>query len=96
LDLRHDPQPIDLEFMEYLHDQQIPFCLVFTKADKLKPGAQDRQVQNYLAGMQAAGWAETPPYFITSSTHGSGKEALLSYIGSVNEDFKKSQRDQRY
>lgn len=96
LDLRLDPQPIDLEFMEYLHDQQIPFCMVFTKADKLKPGARDRQVQTYLAEMQSAGWAETPPFFVTSSAHGSGKEALLNYIGSVNEDFRASQRGQRF
>ncbi len=92
IDVRHAPQPIDLEFMERLTTAEIPFSIVFTKADKLKPGAVERHTAEYLEAMIEAGWAETPPYFVTSSTSGEGKEALLDYIGSINEAFRASQR----
>ena len=91
VDVRHAPQPIDLTFMEWLTGEEIPFSIVFTKADKLKPGALERNIQAYLEGMKEAGWEETPPCFVTSSASGEGKDALLEYIGSINAAFRASQ-----
>lgn len=91
VDVRHTPQPLDLTFMEWLTNKEIPFSIVFTKADKLKPGALERHTGEYLHAMLQAGWAEAPPYFITSSTSGEGKEELLDYIGEINEAFRASQ-----
>ncbi len=91
VDVRHAPQPIDLTFMEWLNQKEIPFSIVFTKADKLKPGALERNTLDYLGGMKEAGWEETPPHFVTSSASGEGKEALLAYIDSINTDFRASQ-----
>lgn len=90
LDLRHPPQPIDLEFMAWLNSEGIPFGMVFTKGDKLKDGAHPRQVAAYLEGMREAGWEETPPYFVTSSTSGLGKEDLLGYIDQVNREYQQA------
>ncbi len=84
VDIRHEPQPIDLEFMEWLGTNGVPFAIIFTKADKLKPGATDRQVQNYIQVLLDTAWEESPTYFITSSTHRLGKEALLDYIEKIN------------
>ncbi|GMN05826.1 ribosome biogenesis GTP-binding protein YihA/YsxC [Croceitalea sp. MTPC5] len=84
VDIRHEPQPIDLEFMEWLGTNGVPFAIIFTKADKLKPGGTDRQVQNYIQVLLDTAWEESPTYFITSSTHRLGKEALLDYIEKIN------------
>lgn len=92
VDLRHPPQPIDLEFMEWLTGEQIPLAIVFTKADKLKPGAAQRQTGAYLDTMRAKGWEAVPPYFVTSSATGAGKEELLGYVASVNQAFRESSR----
>ncbi|WP_088340626.1 ribosome biogenesis GTP-binding protein YihA/YsxC [Robiginitalea sediminis] len=93
LDLRHEPQSVDLDFMAWLNGAGIPFCMVFTKADKLKQGAQERQAGQYLEQMREAGWVETPPHFITSSAHGVGKEEVLTYIEGVNQAFRESQKN---
>lgn len=87
VDVRHEPQAIDLEFMEWLGEHQVPFCIVFTKADKLKPKALERNVANYEARMLET-WVEMPQYFITSSSTGLGRESLLEFIGSINEQFQ--------
>ena len=91
IDIRHEPQTIDLEFMEWLHDQEIPFALIFTKADKLKPGARTRTVTEYFQAMAKVGWVEPPPHFITSSAKNLGQEELLAYIEGINSDFRASQ-----
>ncbi len=90
IDIRHEPQRIDLDFMEWLTDQEIPFAIVFTKADKLKPKALERQTAEYGQAMHAAGWEVLPPHFITSSSNGSGKDELLDYIDSLNQAFKEA------
>ncbi|WP_445385651.1 ribosome biogenesis GTP-binding protein YihA/YsxC [Robiginitalea sp. IMCC44478] len=90
IDIRHNPQPIDLDFMAWLVGKEIPFSIVFTKADKLKPKAREHQVENYLQAMLEEGWQAAPPYFITSSSHRLGREELLTYIDSVNEAFRQS------
>ncbi|MDP5228953.1 MAG: ribosome biogenesis GTP-binding protein YihA/YsxC [Cellulophaga sp.] len=88
IDIRHEPQPIDLEFMEWMGENQIPFNIIFTKADKLKPNVIQRNVDAYIKQLLASIWEEAPNYFITSSTSGAGQEEVLSYIESLNENFK--------
>lgn len=84
VDIRHKPQPIDLEFMQYLGEAGIPFCIIFTKADKLKPKAIERHVEDYRNVMLET-WEEMPRHFITSSSKDIGKEDVLGYIGELNE-----------
>lgn len=88
VDIRHEPQKIDIEFMQWLGENAIPFCIVFTKADKLKPAVIEENVQIYTQKLLEF-WTEMPPYFITSSTSGLGKEILLQYIGNINKNLKK-------
>ena len=87
IDIRHEPQEIDLRFMEWLGLNQVPFSIVFTKADKLKTGAVTAQVENYLKTMLSENWEEVPRYFITSSLKNIGRDELLSYIDEINRDF---------
>ncbi|MEG9328890.1 ribosome biogenesis GTP-binding protein YihA/YsxC [Salinimicrobium catena] len=86
IDSRHKPQPIDLEFMEWLGEHQVPFCIIFTKADKLKPKALERNINDYQAEMLQT-WTEMPRYFITSSSSGMGRDEVLDYIDSINSQF---------
>ena len=88
VDVRHDPQPIDTEFMEWLGENGIPFGIIFTKADKVKPKALDRNVEHYKQQLLNGVWEEVPPYFITSSSNGTGQEELLHYIGEINENLR--------
>lgn len=86
-DIRHKPQPIDLEFMQWLGENGIPFSIIFTKADKLKPKAIEMHVADYKAIMLET-WEEMPNYFITSSSKDIGKEAVLEYIHSLNKNMR--------
>jgi len=92
IDVRHNPQHIDLDFMEWLGTNQIPFAIVFTKADKLKPLAIERNVLAYLSKMKEEMWEETPPHFITSSLHKSGVEDVLTYIERMNQEYNAAAR----
>ena len=92
VDIRHEPLAIDLEFMAWLTEKGIPLIVVFTKADKLKAAARQKAVEDYLEKMAAFGWVETPPYFVTSAAKSLGKEALLDYIGQVNQAFRDSRK----
>ena len=87
IDIRHEPQKIDLEFMQWLGENQIPFSIIFTKADKLKPKALERNVGAYLEQLESGMWEEAPKHFITSSSSGTGREELLEYIGSINKEL---------
>jgi GTP-binding protein len=87
VDCRHEPQPIDLEFMYWMGENQIPFSIVFTKADKLKPNALTRNVEVYCQKLLET-WEQLPPYFITSASKANGREELLQYIDQVNTDLK--------
>jgi len=87
IDSRHDAQPIDMEFMEYLGQNGIPFCIIFTKADKLKPKALERNIEKYKATMLET-WEEMPEYFVTSSESGLGQEEVLDYIENINTQFQ--------
>lgn len=84
IDSRHEPQKIDLEFMEWLGENGIPFSIVFTKADKLGNGKLQANVSGYLNKLKEQ-WEELPPYFITSSENRRGREELLDYIDSINK-----------
>lgn len=91
VDVRHEPQKIDLEFMEYLGESGIPFCIVFTKADKLKPGALERNVKLYQETLLNDIWDEMPPYFITSASNKAGRDELLAYIDNINQNMNMAQ-----
>lgn len=83
LDCRHDPQKIDLEFIQWLGEEGVPFALVFTKADKLSKGRLAANVEAYKAKLREE-WEELPPIFITSSEERMGRDELLGYIEEIN------------
>ncbi|ATA76066.1 ribosome biogenesis GTP-binding protein YihA/YsxC [Capnocytophaga sp. H2931] len=87
VDVRHEPQKIDLEFMYWLGENSIPFAIIFTKADKLKPNAIERNVEAYRQTLLET-WEEFPPYFVTSSESRLGKEELLQYIEDINKSLR--------
>jgi len=88
VDCRHEPQKIDLEFMEFLGENGIPFSIVFTKADKLKLSELNRNVQAYTRKMTSTIWEEMPKYFVTSSSSAEGREELLNYIQDINNSLE--------
>jgi len=88
IDIRHEPQKVDLEFMQWMGEHAIPFAIIFTKADKLKPNLIESQAEAYLQKLLEGAWEETPPHFITSSSNGMGREAVLGYIQEINEEFR--------
>lgn len=83
LDCRHDPQKIDLEFIQWLGEEGVPFALVFTKADKLSKGRLTANVEAYKAKLHEE-WEELPPIFVTSSEERMGRDELLGYIEEIN------------
>ena len=83
VDIRHEPQPIDVEFMEWMGTQQIPFAIIFTKADKLSARVIQTTVTAYLNTLLEGAWVEAPPHFVTSSTSRLGKDAVLVYIETL-------------
>ena len=87
IDIRHEPQQIDLNFMEWLGENQIPFSIVFTKSDKLKTSAQERNIAHYKKEMLDSLWEELPPVFVTSSLHQTGGEEILNYIEQLNIQY---------
>jgi GTP-binding protein len=89
IDIRHEAQNIDIEFIEYLGETEIPFCIVFTKADKISKAKVNAHVAAYRKQLLAHNWEEMPQHFVTSATEATGKESLLEFINSVNEDVFK-------
>lgn len=87
IDIRHDPQKVDLDFFNFLGENGVPFAIVFTKADKLSTSKITPTVTKYLSVLQEE-WEELPPHFITSSTSKLGREALLDYIDSITRSLK--------
>lgn len=87
IDSRLEPQEIDLNFMGYLGEKGIPFSMVFTKLDKLRPSKKGSFYPNYKREMLKI-WEEMPPHFVTSAVDASGKEELLDFIDGVNKIFK--------
>lgn len=86
IDSRHEPQKIDLEFINKLGEWQVPFVLVFTKTDKSKPGAVTRNVEQFLHELED-NWEEHPPYFLTSAIDRKGRKEILDYISGLNSSF---------
>lgn len=86
IDSRHEPQKIDLEFMEWLGENGIPFSIVFTKSDKLKSGRLRSQINLYLEAIKEQ-WEELPPYFVSSAESRTGREDILNYIEQINKDL---------
>lgn len=83
VDSRHAPQQIDLEFMEWLGENGVPFSIVFTKIDKLSRIAAENNIAAYKRQLLER-WEELPPVFVTSSEKGVGREELLGYIDELN------------
>ena len=86
VDSRHDPQKIDLEFMEQLGAEGVPFHIVFTKADKVKKSELDGQIARYKQKL-LENWEELPVSFLTSAEKGDGRESLLEAIQTYSEAF---------
>lgn len=84
IDGRHKPQKIDMEFLNWLGENGIPFSIVFTKLDKMTSNAAKKVTGDYLATLLET-WEELPPVFRTSSVDRRGREAILDYIGQLNE-----------
>lgn len=88
IDVRHDPQKIDVEFMDWLGEHEVPFVIVFTKADKLSNAAVQRNVDAYMNELKLT-WSELPPVFVTSSEKPRGRDEILDYIECVNKELAK-------
>lgn len=86
VDSRHEPQKIDLEFIEWLGENGVPFAIIFTKADKLNITQQRENIANYLHKLEEQ-WEELPPYFLTSAEKQTGRNEVLDYIDSINKSL---------
>jgi len=91
IDIRHEAQKIDLEFMEYLGETEIPFCIIFTKADKISRGKIDQHVAAYRKQMITNNWEEMPQHFVTSATEATGRDTVLNYIEELNQGIFNNQ-----
>ena len=89
IDCRHEPQQIDLEFMSWLGESNVPFSIVFTKADKLSRVRLTENINAYLQRL-AEEWDPLPPHFITSSETRQGREELLDYIEQINKEINQA------
>lgn len=87
IDVRHTPQKIDIEFIEWCGENGIPFSIIFTKSDKLKPNAVLKNVENYKNELLKT-WEGLPEIYITSAEKKEGTEAILSFIAKTNEFLK--------
>lgn len=87
IDCRHEPQKIDLEFMEWLGENGVPFAVVFTKLDKLSQSNGTENVRIYKEKLSEE-WEELPPVFLTSSEKRTGRDEVLGYIEEINKSLK--------
>ena len=87
LDSRHEPQKIDLEFIEKLGESGIPFAIIFTKTDKISAGKLSANLEIYKTKLLET-WEELPPVFTTSSEHRKGRDEVLEYIEKINSSLK--------
>lgn len=86
IDIRHEPQKIDTEFINWLGESNIPFAILFTKADKLGAVKAKQSAGLYMAKLRET-WEELPPYFITSAESKMGRQEVLDYIDSINKEM---------
>lgn len=89
IDIRHEPQTFDLDFMLWLNKNLISFSIIFTKADKLKIYQIEKNILEYKAVMHENNWESIPSIFVTSSKKNTGKEKVLDYIEILNSEFHK-------
>jgi GTP-binding protein len=87
LDCRLEPQKNDLEFINQLGESEIPFAIIFTKADKISHGKLNENVADYKAKLMET-WDELPTIFCTSSEHKNGREEILDYIETINKSLR--------
>lgn len=87
IDSRHTPQKIDIEFMDWLGENEVPFSIVFTKLDKLGVNAGKLKIEEYKKVLLER-WEELPPIFATSSEDGRGRDEILDYIEQINTSLK--------
>ena len=87
VDSRLEPQKIDLEFMEWLGENSVPFAIIFTKADKQNVTKTRSNIKRYTEKLKEQ-WEELPPYFISSSEKGTGRQEILDYIDEINQSLK--------
>lgn len=86
IDIRHDPQKIDREFIDWLGVSSVPFSIVFTKADKLGPVKARQNAERWMDSLKDT-WETLPPYFITSSEKKTGRQEVIDYIGQINDSL---------
>lgn len=86
IDVRHDPQKIDIDFMTWLGENGVPFSIIFTKADKLTAGRARQNAQKYMNSLLDT-WESLPPYFVTSSEKRQGRDDVLSYIENIIKEL---------
>ena len=84
IDVRHEQQKIDREFIDWLGESNVPFSIIFTKADKLGPGKARQNAQKWMEQLKDR-WENLPPYYITSSEKKIGREEVLDYIDGINK-----------
>lgn len=87
IDIRHQPQPIDREFMKWMGTQQLPFQIVFTKADKISPRVVEQQIKDYFEVL-AEDWEFFPEYYVTSAEKRTGLDGLIAYIEQLNRNIQ--------
>ncbi|MDD7318197.1 MAG: ribosome biogenesis GTP-binding protein YihA/YsxC [Prevotella sp.] len=92
IDIRHDPQQIDREFIDWLGNSEIPFAIVFTKGDKLAPSKMKEQAKAYMSKLEDT-WEVLPPYFVSSAEKSFGRDEILDYIESINEEIKNNSQE---
>ena len=90
IDIRHDPQQIDRELIDWLGESGIPFAIIFTKADKLSVPKARAAATQWMEKMTDR-WEELPPFFITSAENGTGRDDVLDYIESINREISNGQ-----
>lgn len=88
IDIRLEPQKKDLDFLDFCGENGVPISLIFTKADKLTRQQIQPKVNAYLKQLQQY-WEELPPHFITSSANKMGRDDVLDYIDSINQEVQK-------
>lgn len=86
IDIRHEQQKIDREFVDWLGQSNIPFSIVFTKADKLSEGKAKANAEAWMEKLEDT-WEVIPPYFITSAEKKTGREEILDYIEGINTEL---------
>lgn len=86
IDIRHEPQKKDLDFLEFIGENGVPFAIIFTKADKISKAKQAFHVSAYMDKLKEQ-WEELPPYFVTSSSSRLGRDEVLNYIDEINKSL---------